>query len=223
MTHYAALRRQLIEAEVPTVTMTFREIDDLVGGLPTAALTDPDWWSNQYLRDAPQLSWLDTGRCVSSVDVAAQVVTFGIRVPDPSLGWLESPPADAKWYLPTEVTVLEGGAWLPAFEFCLERSVIAHVITAWNPGDDRPTLQQNDEQSQRLSDDIRALGFEPIEALGSDPNSDHSERSWAVVGMKDEQAVELGFKYGQVAIFRIDPRRQHVLGCLSRWEISRDL
>jgi len=70
--------------------------------------------------------------------------------------------------------------------------------------------------------DINAIGLDALEALGSDPESDHAEKSWAVRGLTDKQAVELGRKYGQVAIFRIDHLRQTVLSCFDEWSISRD-
>ncbi len=132
------------------------------------------------------------------------------------------PPPDAQWYLPTLVTVGADGEWLSGFEFCAKRHVQIHVITAWNPGDERPGDAINDSQNEQLRLDILALGFECFEALGSDPNSTHVEKSWAIVGMGDNVAVELGKKYHQVAVFRISQSRQSVLGCLSDWELSRD-
>ena len=65
------------------------------------------------------------------------------------------------------------------------------------------------------------MGLEALEALGSDPNSTHAEKSWAVIGLTDKTAIELGKKYGQVAVFRITESQQSVLGCLSEWEVSR--
>lgn len=132
-----------------------------------------------------------------------------------------APPPDAQWFLPTEVTVCSDGSWMSAFEFCVTNFVEMHVITAWNPGDDRPGDEVNDEQNEKLRIDIQTLGLDVLEALGSDPNSDHGERSWAVVGMTDKQAIELGRKYRQVAVFRITQARQSVLGCLSDWEVDR--
>ena len=132
-----------------------------------------------------------------------------------------APPPDAQWYLPTVVTVCIDGVWMSGFDFCAARGVQIHVITAWNPGDERPSSEINEARNQELRAEISARGLEALEALGSDPNSSHSEKSWAVVGMTDEVAIELGKKYGQVAIFRITQSLQSVLGCLSEWEVSR--
>jgi hypothetical protein len=81
----------------------------------------------------------------------------------------------------------------------------------------------NDSNNELLRADIGAIGLEVFEALGSDPNSSHAEKSWAVVGLSDAVAIELGKKYGQVAVFRITPATQSVLGCFSEWEVSRDV
>ena len=131
------------------------------------------------------------------------------------------PPPDAQWYLPTVVTVCVDGVWMSGFDFCASRGVQIHVITAWNPGDERPRGEINEARNQELRAEISAGGLEALEALGSDPNSTHAEKSWAVIGLTDKAAIELGKKYGQVAVFRITESQQSVLGCLSEWEVSR--
>ena len=134
---------------------------------------------------------------------------------------MAAPPPDAQWYLPTLVTACVDGIWMSGFDFCASRGVQIHVITAWNPGDERPSSEVNDAQNNQLLVDISAMGLEALEALGSDPNSTHAEKSWAVIGLTDKIAIELGRKYGQVAVFRITESHQSVLGCLSEWEVSR--
>ena len=134
---------------------------------------------------------------------------------------IAEPPAEAQWYLPTNVSVLFDGVWMSGFGFCASHGVQIHVITAWNPGDERPGTEVNDARNEQLHANISALGFDALAALGSDPNSSHSEKSWAVVGLTDNAAVELGKKYGQVAVFRITESCLSVLGCLSEWEVSR--
>ena len=136
-------------------------------------------------------------------------------------GVMESSPTDALLYLSTLVTVCVDGVWMSGFDFCASRGVQIHVITAWNPGDARPSFEINEARNEQLRAEISAKGFDALEALGSDPNSPHAEKSWAVVGMTDDTAIELGKKYGQVAIFRITPTLQSVLGCLAEWEVSR--
>lgn len=133
----------------------------------------------------------------------------------------DQPPEMASLYLATEVTIQENGIWMSAFEFCVKNDFAIHVITAWNPGDDRFDSVQNEERNQQLRAEIRALKCKVFPARGSDTESDYYEDSWASIGLSDEQAIDLGRKYEQVAIFRIDSSRQRVLGCFEKWEVSR--
>jgi hypothetical protein len=130
-------------------------------------------------------------------------------------------PENAHRYLATNVTINHNGVWTTAFDYCVQHDAELHVITAWNPGDERPSQETNDTQNDLLRADMLALGVQPLEALGSDLSSEHSEKSWAAVGMTDGQAIELGKKYEQVAIFRINGSRQTVLGCFEEWKIRR--
>lgn len=95
------------------------------------------------------------------------------------------------------------------------------MITAWNPGDKRPSEVINEAQNKRLRFDIEALELPVFEALGRDPKSDHAEKSLAVLGLDDDRAKHLGRNYHQIAIFKISQARQTVLGCFDDWEVSR--
>ena len=125
-------------------------------------------------------------------------------------------------YVATHVTVEVNGGWVSAPEAVGLIGQSLHVITAWNPGDDRPTDAQNEAANSLLRSDLEILGTRVLPALGSDPNSDHAEKSWAVAGISEESAIELGVKYGQVAIFRLEAESQTVLSCDGTWSQSRD-
>jgi hypothetical protein len=112
------------------------------------------------------------------------------------------------------------GACRPAHEVAARLGTL-HVITAWNPGDERPSREENDRANEALRADITRRGLAPMRAPGSDPNSPHAEESWAVAGFNDHDARELGAKYRQVAVFRITAERQTVLGCFADWEVGR--
>ena len=128
----------------------------------------------------------------------------------------------AELYVATHVTVEINGGWVSAPVAVRLIGQPLHVITAWNPGDDRPTDAQNEAANSLLLSDLEILGTRVLRALGSDPNSDHAEKSWAVAGISDESAIELGVKYGQVAIFRLEAESQTVLSCDGTWSRSRD-
>jgi Family of unknown function (DUF6308)/Protein of unknown function (DUF3293) len=134
---------------------------------------------------------------------------------------MSNPPSVANLYLKTNVTVEIDAEWVSAFDVASSQVAPIHVITAWNPGEGRPSREENDDANFRLHDDIRSLGCIPLPALGSDPDSDHAEESWAVFGLEDDQAMDLGRRYGQVAVFRVSEARQTVLGCDMDWRISR--
>ena len=125
-------------------------------------------------------------------------------------------------YLSTHVTVEVNGIWVSAPEAVGLIGQSLHVVTAWNPGDDRPTDAENEAANSLLRSDLEILGTRVLPALGSDPNSDHAEKSWAVAGISEESAIELGVKYGQVAIFRLEAESQTVLSCDGTWSRSRD-
>jgi hypothetical protein len=125
-------------------------------------------------------------------------------------------------YLPTIVTVEWRGAWRAAGAVAAALGPL-HVITAWNPGDERPSMEENGRRNALLHADLVALGLDPHPALGSDPRSTHAESSWAVTGISDADACALGAKYGQVAVFRITADTQTVLGCFAPWSVSRPL
>lgn len=131
------------------------------------------------------------------------------------------PPPEAEWYLPTLVTILDDGRWVAGFDFASRRGRPVHVVTGWNPGDERPSRDTNQLRNDQLKFELEGMGFEVFAALGSDPHSDHAEESWAVVGMSDQQAIEVGRHFDQAAIFRIDAQEQHVLGCSANWSVSR--
>jgi hypothetical protein len=60
------------------------------------------------------------------------------------------------------------------------------------------------------------MGHEPVRAIGSDPDSDHREEGWAVVGLSDDEALSIGAEFGQIAVFRFANRMQSVL----RYDVS---
>ena len=124
-------------------------------------------------------------------------------------------------YLKTIVSIEELGALVPAGDTSMIEGSVAHVITAWNPGDDRPTHDENVAANERLRVDLVERGLSPVRAIGADPDSDHFEESWAVVGLSDESARAIGASYGQVAIFRLERGTQIVLACTEDWSLSR--
>ena len=133
------------------------------------------------------------------------------------------PPPIAAPYLKTEVLVDEDGELVPIQRSRLLASGSVHAVTAWNPGDQRPTDQVNRAANQALFEQLVTRGLEPVRAVGQDPDSSHAEESWAVSGTTDDIARELGAQFGQVAVFRITTGSQTVLACEEAWRASRSI
>lgn len=75
MGKYAPLRDWL--GTLPRgVEVTFKQVADLVGGLPPTAYRRPQWWSNNPDRHVQAVGWLDAGRRVGSVDLERRRVRF---------------------------------------------------------------------------------------------------------------------------------------------------
>ena len=133
-------------------------------------------------------------------------------------------PQIADLYLKTIVTIEHDGKLIPITDSpLLSGQDAVHVITAWNPGDERPTGEQNDAANSVLAEQLVERGLQPVRAVGTDPDSPHFEESWAVVGLSDDEARSIGATYGQVAVFKFVGNSQTVLACFDDWKKSRDL
>ena len=88
------------------------------------------------------------------------------------------------------------------------------VITAWDPGVDRPEVAVNRERQRALEADLRQFTAELWPAVGLDPDSKHYEEGVAVSGIPEEDAIRLGSRYGQNAIFAWTPTAWMILSCV---------
>lgn len=77
MSTYLALRRFLESCREDRVTMTFRDIEAVLGrALPKSARTHRAWWSNNGSNNVMTKEWLAAGRVSESVDMGSERVTF---------------------------------------------------------------------------------------------------------------------------------------------------
>jgi hypothetical protein len=65
MSRYDALTAKLLSTAEPQVTLTFDELDRIVGGLPNSAKTYGAWWANKRSSQPHARAWLDAGRRAS--------------------------------------------------------------------------------------------------------------------------------------------------------------
>jgi hypothetical protein len=70
-----------------------------------------------------------------------------------------TPPDIAALYLATIVTIHDEGSRHPAHQVAARRGTL-HVITAWNPGDERPSREENDRANRALRAELEALSLD---------------------------------------------------------------
>ena len=77
MSKYGPLRQHLASASGNEVTMSFSDLDALVGGLPASARRYSAWWSNEKEgRHVQARAWADAGWRVEHVNLRAERVRF---------------------------------------------------------------------------------------------------------------------------------------------------
>ena len=126
----------------------------------------------------------------------------------------------AHLYVQTLIFLELDGYLVPIEKTSLSSETI-HVLTAWNPGTERLVQKENDKANERLHQDLVDRGLSPCRAMGKDPNSDYFEDSWAVIGLSDQEARDIGASFNQVAVFRVADGKQTVIACTEDWCVSR--
>ena len=80
MGKYDPIREHLFMSGQQTVSMSFQEISDLVGGLPKSAYTYQAWWANERTPHQPnKQAWMAAGYIVEDYNLNTQRVRFKKR------------------------------------------------------------------------------------------------------------------------------------------------
>jgi hypothetical protein len=87
------------------------------------------------------------------------------------------------------------------------------VITACNPGGVAADAAENERAQQALEEELARLGVPFWHAAGASPDWTHVEPSVAVPGLAEPDALALGARYGQEAIFMLTPASRKVIDC----------
>ena len=90
---------------------------------------------------------------------------------------------------------------------------VISVITAHNPGGVVIGAEENERAQRALEDELTRRGVPFWPAAGADPDWRHVEPSVAVLGMTEADALALGARYGQEAIFVLTPASRKVIDC----------
>jgi hypothetical protein len=93
---------------------------------------------------------------------------------------------------------------------------VVHIVTAWNPrGAVMRSLEENQAAQARLLSDVVDRGLPWARAAGIAEDGRWAEASVAVNGMNREDAIALGRRWDQAAIFELRPSDSAlvVVGC----------
>lgn len=88
-----------------------------------------------------------------------------------------------------------------------------HVVTAHNPGAERPGAAGNAARQTRLEEELDARGVRWWRTVAGAEDGSHAEEGALVVGLDDTAACALGAAWGQDAVFRWSSTAWTVLAC----------
>jgi len=91
--------------------------------------------------------------------------------------------------------------WQDPIDVIRRSNVGGVVITAWNPGQLRPSIIANEKANERLLAHLKDTGLEIWEADGFSPDRTFREPGFMAWGMTAQLGCEIAGKFGQFAIF----------------------
>jgi hypothetical protein len=101
-----------------------------------------------------------------------------------------------------------------------------HLLTAWDPGPERPGRHLNRLRQAALEADLALLSVALLAAVGVDPATGRREEGVAVRGLSEADVVALGRCYGQDAVFAWSREEWAIVACrgdrrlTSGWSLS---
>ena len=88
-----------------------------------------------------------------------------------------------------------------------------HLLTAWDPGLERPGRDVNRSRQAALEADLVRLSVPLLAAVGVDPATGRREEGVAVRGLEEAEVLALGVRYGQDALFAWAPTEWAIVAC----------
>ncbi len=86
-----------------------------------------------------------------------------------------------------------------------------HIITAYNPNANLADVGANEAAHAELT--AALAGHSVVASIGSAPDGSFAEPGWAVLDIDLADAVELGRRFGQVAIYRWTADALRIVSC----------
>ncbi len=108
----------------------------------------------------------------------------------------------------------QAGAW-PWFS-----PAVVHLLTAWDPGDERPGPEVNRARQEALESELRSLGPHMWAAAGVDPHSGSGDEGVAVQGLPEAQVLRIAARYRQSAVFAWTPTEWAIVACRGTRRVS---
>ncbi|WP_171054912.1 DUF3293 domain-containing protein [Mycobacterium sp. DBP42] len=87
--------------------------------------------------------------------------------------------------------------------------------------DRTPDSADNAARMIVLDQELAAARTRSLPVVGASPYGQHAEESWAVFGLSDDQARQLGLRFGQVAVFGWSGPRWSLLACATDRQTHR--
>ena len=88
-----------------------------------------------------------------------------------------------------------------------------HLLTAWDPGPERPGVDINRMRQAALQADLELLSGQLLVAIGVDSATGRREEGLAVRGVPEAEVLALGVRYGQDAVFAWTPAEWAIVAC----------
>ena len=87
------------------------------------------------------------------------------------------------------------------------------VVTACNPGDQVCSETVNQQADKGLVADLNYRGWWRFRVVGGSPDFQHQEPGWAVATGSVAEAIALGRRWGQVAVYWVDQDSLSLVDC----------
>jgi phosphopantetheinyl transferase len=100
-----------------------------------------------------------------------------------------------------EMRPIGSQVWQEGAASVRERALSGVVITAWNPGPERPGITENNQANELLLARLGNYCNDIWEADGFSPDRSHREPGFMAWGMSPEIGLQIAREFGQLAIF----------------------
>lgn len=88
-----------------------------------------------------------------------------------------------------------------------------HVITAWNPRSKKVTHKENYRANNELLKLLVELKESCLPCVGTNYDNSWVELGFAIEGLSDDDAIAIGLKFNQWAVFRIVYGQKSIIDC----------